>query len=147
MVTAEPEVPKGGAVRAQLVGGHRLWREALFSQQLAHQLEGRAAVPPALKQHVEDLAFMVDRAPEIHPPSGDPDDYLIEVSAAARPGDEVGYAKRSSTRGSARVNPETPTADRKAFRVSRASHIKHSTRRSRSRRMVNARSLPNCKPR
>src|SRR5258708_18422982 len=79
MVTTEPEVPQGGAVRTQLVGGHPLRREAAFSQQLAHQLDGRAAVSPALKQHVEDLAFMVDRAPEIHPPSGDPDHHLVEV--------------------------------------------------------------------
>ena len=59
MITAEPEVPKGGAVRTQLVGGHPLWREAVFS----YELDGRAAVSPALKQHVEDLAFVVDRAP------------------------------------------------------------------------------------
>ena len=64
MVTAEPEVPEGGAVRAQLIGRHPLWREALFAQQLAHQLYRRAAVSAALTQHVEDLAFVTDRAPE-----------------------------------------------------------------------------------
>src|SRR5260370_12025556 len=72
MMTAEAEVPQGGAVRTQLVGGHPLWREAVFSQQLAQELDGRAAVSPALKQHVEDLAFMVDCAPEIHPLASDP---------------------------------------------------------------------------
>ena len=41
MVTAEPELPKGGAVRTQLVGGHPFRREALFSQELAHELDGR----------------------------------------------------------------------------------------------------------
>src|SRR6266480_3466826 len=88
MVTAEPKVPKGGTVRAQLVSGHPLRREALFPQQLAHQLDGRAAVSPALKQHVEDFAFMVDRAPEIHPLAGDPDHHLVEVPAIARPRSE-----------------------------------------------------------
>src|SRR5437660_2299822 len=84
MVTVEPEVPKGGAVGAQLLGGHLLRREAVLSQQLAHQLEG-AAVSPALKQHVEDLAFMVDRAPEIHPLAGDPEHHLVEVPAITQP--------------------------------------------------------------
>ena len=64
MMTAEAEVAQRGVVRAQLVGGHPLGREALFAQQLAHQLDGRATVSPALKQHVENLAFVVDRAPE-----------------------------------------------------------------------------------
>jgi hypothetical protein len=53
MVTIQPEVPQGGAVRTQLVGGHPLWGEALFPQQLAHELDGGAAVSPALKQIVE----------------------------------------------------------------------------------------------
>ena len=79
MMTAEAEVAQRGAVRAQLVGGHPLRREALFPQQLAHQLDGRATVSPALKQHVEDLAFMVNRAPEIHPLAGDPDHHLVEM--------------------------------------------------------------------
>jgi hypothetical protein len=46
-----------------LIGDHYLWREGLLSQQLAHELDGRALVPPALNQHVEDLAFVVDSAP------------------------------------------------------------------------------------
>src|SRR5260370_14687348 len=85
MMTAEPEVPKGGAVRTQLVGGHPLWREAVFSRHLAHELDRRAPVSPALKQNVQDLAFMVDRTPEIHPLAGDPDHHLVKVPAIARP--------------------------------------------------------------
>src|SRR5260221_5903527 len=85
MVTAEPEMPEGGAVRAQLVGRPPLWCEALFAQQLAHQIYGRAAVSAALKQHVEDLAFVIDRAPEVHPFAGDPHHHLVEVPAIARP--------------------------------------------------------------
>jgi hypothetical protein len=78
-VTIQPEVPQGGAVGTQLVGGHPLGGEALFPQQLAHELDGRASVSPALKQHVEDLAFVVDRAPEIHTFAGDPDHDLVEM--------------------------------------------------------------------
>src|SRR6202049_3662608 len=85
MMTAEAEVAQRGAVRAQLVGGHPLGREAVFSQQLAHELDGRAAVSPTLKQHVEDLAFVVDRTPEIHPLAGDPDYHFVQVPAIARP--------------------------------------------------------------
>ena len=85
MVTIQPEVPQGGAVRTQLVGGHPLGGEALFPQQLAHELDGRAAISPALKQHVEDLAFVVDRAPEIHPFADDPDHHLVEMPGMARP--------------------------------------------------------------
>jgi hypothetical protein len=64
MVTTESEVPQGGAIRTKLISGHPLGREALFPQQLAHELDGRATVSPALKQYIEDLAFVVDRAPD-----------------------------------------------------------------------------------
>jgi hypothetical protein len=58
---------EGSAVGAQLIGYHHLWRDALFSQQLAHQLESRAPVSAALNQHIEDLTLVVDRPPQIHP--------------------------------------------------------------------------------
>src|SRR5215204_7351606 len=44
-----------------------------------------AAVSPALKQHVEDLAFVIDRAPEVHPFARHPEHHLVEVPAIARP--------------------------------------------------------------
>src|SRR5215211_5408894 len=85
MMTAEPEVPESGAVRAQAIGGHVFRCKALFPQQLVHQLDGCAAVASTLEQHVEDLAFVVDRAPEIHPLAGDPDHHLVEMPAIAWP--------------------------------------------------------------
>jgi hypothetical protein len=85
MVAHQPDVAEGGAVGAQLIGYHHLWRDALFSQQFAHQLDGRAPVSPALNQHIEDLALVVDRPPQIHPLAGDPDDHLVEMPAIARP--------------------------------------------------------------
>ena len=37
-----------------------------------------------LDQHVEDLAFVVDGTPEVHPPAGDPNNHLVEVASIAR---------------------------------------------------------------
>ena len=48
MAARQPDVPEGSAVRAQLIGYQRLWRGALFSQQRAHQFDGRTPVSPAL---------------------------------------------------------------------------------------------------
>ena|SRR5438067_9774395 len=39
----------------------------------------------ALNQHIEDLALVVDRPPQIHPLVGDPDDHLVKMPAIARP--------------------------------------------------------------
>jgi hypothetical protein len=44
----------------------------------------RALVAAALNQHVENLALVIDGAPEIHPLAGNPDHYLIEVPSIAR---------------------------------------------------------------
>ena len=85
MVARQPDVPDGSTVRAQLIGYHRLWREALFSQQLAYQLDGRTPVSLALNQYVGDFAFVIDGPPEIHPLTGDPNDHLVEMPAIARP--------------------------------------------------------------
>jgi hypothetical protein len=69
----------------------------LFPQQLAHQLDGRSTVSPALKQHVEDLAFVVDRAPEIYPLAGDPDHHLV-VYRAQSPQHAAGRLTRTKVR-------------------------------------------------
>jgi len=46
--------------------------QTLASEKLAHQPQRCPAVAAALDQHVEDFAFVVDGAPEIHPRAGDP---------------------------------------------------------------------------
>jgi hypothetical protein len=43
-----------------------------------------AWVSLALNEHVEDLALVVDGAPQVHPLPGDPDDHLVEVQSRAR---------------------------------------------------------------
>jgi hypothetical protein len=57
----------------------------LLLKQLAHQPQRRPSVTAALDQHVEDLAFMVDGSPQIHPLAGGANHHLVEVPAIARP--------------------------------------------------------------
>jgi len=71
-------VPEGRSVGAQLVGDQQFRRETLLPQQLAHQPERRALVAPALNQHIEDLALMIDGAPQVHPLARDPDHHLVQ---------------------------------------------------------------------
>jgi len=87
VVTAgQAKVAERGAVGAQSVCGEQLGDEALFPEQLAHQAPRRALVAPALDQHVEDLTFMVDGAPKVHPPAGNANHHLVEMPAIARAG-------------------------------------------------------------
>ena len=50
--------------RTQLVGDQRFGRETFLLDQLAHQPQRRPTIAPALNQHVEDLAFVVDGTPQ-----------------------------------------------------------------------------------
>src|ERR1700741_299507 len=84
MRAGQPEMPKRRAVGAQLVGYQKLRRKSLLSEQLAHQPQGRMGVAPALNQHVEDLAFVVNGTPEVYPLAGDPDHHFVQVPSAAR---------------------------------------------------------------
>ena len=72
MPAGQPQSAERRGVGAQLVGYQQLLCEALFSHELAHQPQRRSAVAAALDQHVEDLALMIDRTPEIHLLAGDP---------------------------------------------------------------------------
>jgi hypothetical protein len=47
-----------------------------------HQPECRPLVAPALNQHVENLTFVVNGTPQVHP--GNPDYHLVEVRPIAR---------------------------------------------------------------
>ena len=85
MRAGEAQSPESRAVGAQLVGDQRLRCEALFLKQLAHELDGCAFIPSALNKHVENLALVVDGAPEIHPLAGDPDDHLASRAEESHP--------------------------------------------------------------
>jgi len=39
---------------------------------------------PALNQHVENLALVIDGAPQVHPLAGDANDHLVEMPPVAR---------------------------------------------------------------
>jgi hypothetical protein len=84
MRAGEVQLPENRAVGAQLVGDQQLRCEALFLEQLAHPPECRLRISPTLNKHVENLALVVDGAPQVHPLPGDPDDHLVEVTARAR---------------------------------------------------------------
>src|SRR5712671_4119028 len=84
MAAGKPEVPEGSAVRPQLVGRHLFRREALLAEQLAHEPDSCPLVPSALNQDLQDLALMIDRAPQVHMPAGDPDDHFVEMPAITR---------------------------------------------------------------
>src|SRR6202045_1720990 len=84
MRAGQLEVPEGRAVGAKLVGREQFRREALFLEQLAHQPDCRPLVAPALNQHVENLALVIDGAPQVHPFASNPNHHLVEVPAVAR---------------------------------------------------------------
>ena len=100
VATAETELSAGTAVRGKLVRHEDLRGETLLAEELTHEPESRLRVAPALHQHVEDLAFVVDGVPEPEPLSFDPDHHLVEVPGRTR--------ARAST-------PEFPRKDRPEF--------------------------------
>src|SRR5207253_2537360 len=60
------------------------WAQALFAQQLAHQPQRGLLVAAALHQYIEDLALVIDGAPQVHSLPGDPDDHLVKLPSIAR---------------------------------------------------------------
>jgi hypothetical protein len=105
MARAEAKGAEGGSVRSQLVGHDHRGHETLPREQLAHQLQGRALVPSALNQHVEDFALVVHRAPEIHRLATDPHHHFIEMPLRAWP--RAAPSELSSKRWSELQNPAT----------------------------------------
>ena len=64
---------------------NNLGAKPCFLSSLRHQPQRRPAVAPMLNQHVENLALVIDRAPEIHPLTGDPYHHLVQMPSVARP--------------------------------------------------------------
>ena len=65
MAALDPEIAGGGSIRAQVVRDHPIRNEAAFLQKFAHQFQRGMFVSLGLYQHIEDLAFGVDGAPQI----------------------------------------------------------------------------------
>src|SRR5580704_1760466 len=87
------------AVRAKLVGHQNIRREALFLEQLAHEFHGCSLVAPALHKKVENLAFVVNRAPEPELPARDRHGHLIEMPPR-------GWPRASTAKFSGEQGPE-----------------------------------------
>jgi len=84
MRAGQAQVPESNSVGAELIGDEQFWRETPFPEELAHQPECRPLVAAALNQHVENLALMIDGAPQVHALAGNPDRHLIKVPSIAR---------------------------------------------------------------
>ena len=84
------------AVRAKLIGDQNIRRQALFLKQLAHEFHGCSLVAPPLHKEVENLAFVVNRAPEPELPAPDHYGHLIEMPSRCWP--RTPAAKLSSER-------------------------------------------------
>ena len=87
------------AAAAMLVGHPHLRREALFLEQLAHQFHRCSFIAPPLHEQVENLAFVVNRAPEPELPARDRHGHLIE-----RP--SRGWPQASTPKFSGEQRPE-----------------------------------------
>jgi hypothetical protein len=79
----QPQAPERRSVGAQLVSDQQFRCKPLLSEKLAHQPQRRPAVAAALHQHVQDLAFVVNGTPEIHPLAGDADHHFVQVPLVA----------------------------------------------------------------
>ena len=94
MMAGKPEIAEGSAVGAQLVGRDPRRREALFTQQFAHQPDGRRPVSTTLDQDLEDLALVIDGTPQIHLLACDPDNRFVEMPGIARSRTALSQASR-----------------------------------------------------
>ena len=103
MPAGQSQTPERRCVGAQLVGDQQFRHKPLPSEKLAHQSQRRPAVAATLDQHVEDLAFVVDGTPEVHPLAGDPNNHLVQVPSIARP--RATLAQPSRDRGTELQHP------------------------------------------
>ena len=65
MLLLDAEVVCSSAIRSQVVSDQSIGNETVFLKQLAHELQRGMFVPFRLDQHIEDLAFGVDGAPQV----------------------------------------------------------------------------------
>ena len=65
MPMRDPKITRGGVVRSQIARDQILRQEAIFLQELAHQLQCRGLIPLGLDQDIQNLSFAVDGAPKI----------------------------------------------------------------------------------
>src|SRR5271154_555534 len=66
-------------IRSKVIRDELFWDKAIVLQQLAHELQRGALVPPAVDQHIEDLALGIDGAPQIDHAAVDFQVHLIQM--------------------------------------------------------------------
>src|SRR4051812_13310481 len=93
MLDAWHDLPLCRTVARQLVGDHDARRPALPLQQLAQQALGGALITPALDQHVEYDAVLVDRAPQPVLCTGDLYRNLIQMPVWMPPFAQEGFER------------------------------------------------------
>ncbi len=72
-------LPLGSAVTGELVGDEHAWDIRAALEQLAEELLGGTLVPAVLDQDVEDMAILVDGAPEVMALPIDLEENLVEM--------------------------------------------------------------------
>jgi hypothetical protein len=85
MATGQSQTSERAGGGAQLVGDENFRHESLLLEQLAHQPQRRPSVASALDEHIEDLALVIDGAPQIQPLAGDAHYHLVQMPAIVRP--------------------------------------------------------------
>ena len=106
MASRQVQIAKSSGIGAKLVGHDDGWDEAPLRDQATHEFQRGRFVPPRLHQHVEDLAFVVDGAPEIVPPALDRDDHLIQMPRPRGP-----WSQAAQVASESRAELVHPTAD------------------------------------
>ena len=86
MVLLDPKFTGGGAIRPQVVGDQSIGNEAVFLQQLPHEFHRGMLVAFRLDQHIEDLAFGIDGAPQVDQASANLEIDLIQMPGRVGPG-------------------------------------------------------------
>ena len=72
-------------VASELVGHEPRWLAALAFEKLAKELLRGTPIAPRLNQDVDEIAILVDGAPEILALAADGDEDLVEVQNVAEP--------------------------------------------------------------
>jgi hypothetical protein len=98
---------QSGPVRRQPVGRDCLRLDRLVVQEAPQKSERSLCVPSSLDHKVEDLAFVVDGPPKVHPLAANPADHLIQVPARRR-----SWPTPPQAPGDQRPEFDGPAADR-----------------------------------
>src|SRR5512143_2920889 len=81
MVLLDAKIAGSSAIRPQVVSDQSIGNETAFLQQLSHELCRGVLVSFGLDQHIEDLTFGIDGAPQVDHAAIDLEIDLIQVPA------------------------------------------------------------------